>query len=123
LKKFLLVTNVGSNGSTWHIFREGEEDCICKGYSTVQLPRNTSKKKVKEEKLVKLLRNDESPGLGSWAGKCRRRALEEITGEKMFSCSMCGKGISTRSGLISHISGVHEKSSAAAKEMSAKGGA
>lgn len=123
MNKFLLVTNAGSSGSTWHIFREGEEDCICKGHSIVQLPRNTPKKKVKQEKLVDLLRKNESPGLGSWAGKCRRKALEDITGEKQFSCPLCGKGISTRSGLISHISGIHEKPSKAAKEMAAaKGG-
>ncbi|MFB1064904.1 hypothetical protein [Natrinema sp. H-ect4] len=77
---------------------------------------------MNEEKLVKLLRNNESPGLGKWAGKCRRKALEELTGEKQFSCKVCGQGISNRSGLISHINGRHGKSMDVAKEIAAKGG-
>ena len=122
MKKFLLVTNAGSSGSTWHIFREGEEECICKRHSHIGLNRNTPKKEVNEKKLVDLLKNNESPGLGKWAGKCRRKALEEITGEKRFSCTECGQPISAISGLKVHVSQTHGKSVEAAEEMAAKGG-
>jgi hypothetical protein len=123
LKKFLLVTNAGASGSTWHIFREGEDECICRTHSHIDVNRNTPKKEINEDELVDMLRNDESPGLGDWSGRCRRKAFEELTGEKQFSCDFCGKGISTRSGLMSHISSKHEKSNQAAREMvAAKGG-
>lgn len=74
-------------------------------------------------KAGELLQDDKTPGLGKWAGKCRRKALEELTGEKQFSCKVCGQGISNRSGLISHINGRHGKSMDVAKEIAAKGGA
>lgn len=121
MNRYLLVTDAGSSGSTWHVFEQGEEECICGRHSHPDVNRNTPKKKVGEEKLLNLLKEDSTPGLGDWAGKCRRQALEIITGEKQFSCEICGKGLSNSAGVIAHVRGVHEKSSEEAREMAAKG--
>jgi hypothetical protein len=120
LRKFLLVTNSGASGCTWHIYGEGEKKCFCKRHSHHQVGRNTSTKRVSGEELVQLLENNQTPGLGKWAGKCQRKALEELTGEKQFSCKVCGQPVSNRSGLISHIHGTHGKTMEAAKEMASE---
>jgi hypothetical protein len=123
LKRFLLVTNSGQKGCRWHIFQQGDDECLCKRYSAGQVDAKDTQKTVTDGELTDLLREDQSPGLGSWARPCREKGLEQLTGEKQFSCSICGQSISNISGLKIHVARTHGKSMEAAEEMAAKGGA
>lgn len=124
MKMHLLVTNSGARGCHWHVFAPGETLCMCRTYSEGQIAVKATKKKYSEDELIETLQEEDPPGLGSWSGRCRRKALESLTGEKQFSCSECGKPISSISGLKVHVSRTHGKPMEAAEEMAvAKGGA
>jgi len=123
VNEFLLVTNSGQKGCRWHIFQLGSGTCLCKTYSNAQIDGKDTKKQVSAKRLAQLLEDGSPPGLGSWAEPCREKALEQLTGEKQFSCSICGQAISNISGLKIHVARTHGKPKKAAEEMAAKGGA